>query len=147
MSYAQIMKKFGRSFVAAQDMNKGLTRRQFIKLTGLSGLAIGIGPAVAATDSSSASENTELSPRQQPSEFLHIAPNGTVTIQINRLEFGQGSHTGLARILAEELDADWGSVNAVLAKAGEAYKDPLYNIQMTGGSTARLITWIRQPEL
>lgn len=134
MYYQQLIKRLGNNYEAVAT--PPLTRRHFIKLTGFSGLAIGVAPLVAAEGEATDEQPKGLTPAQQPAEFLHIAQDGTVTIQINRLEFGQGSHTGLARVLAEELDADWSMVNAVLAKAGEAYKDPLYGIQMTGGSTA-----------
>ena len=114
-----------------------LSRRRFIKLTGISGLALGFAPAAAVrADVTPTGNAAGLKPTQQPEEFLHIAPDGTVTIRINRLEFGQGSHTGLARVLADELDADWRTVRAELAPAGEAYKDPVFGIQMTGGSNS-----------
>ena len=134
MSYKRLMQHIG------QHVDQGLqkheiSRRRFMKLTGLTGLAIGFSPLITANAADPASTAPSLGVGQQPSEFLHIAPDGKVTIQVNRLEFGQGTHTGLARILAEELDADWENVNAELAKAGEAFKDPLFHIQMTGGST------------
>jgi isoquinoline 1-oxidoreductase beta subunit len=69
-----------------------------------------------------------------PNAFLHIAPDETVTVMVNRLEFGQGVHTSLPMLLAEELDADWSHVRGELAPAGDAFKDPLMGMQMTGGS-------------
>ena len=69
-----------------------------------------------------------------PNAFLHIAPDDTVTVMVDRLEFGQGVHTALPMLIAEELDADWPRVRAELAPAGDAYKDPLFGIQMTGSS-------------
>ncbi|SDD96947.1 isoquinoline 1-oxidoreductase, beta subunit [Massilia sp. PDC64] len=69
-----------------------------------------------------------------PNAFLHIAPDDTVTVMVDRLEFGQGVHTALPMLVAEELDADWSRVRAALAPAGDAYKDPLFGIQMTGSS-------------
>ena len=42
--------------------------------------------------------------------------------------------TALPMILADELDADWSQVVAELAPAAEVYKDPLFGIQMVGGS-------------
>jgi isoquinoline 1-oxidoreductase beta subunit len=53
---------------------------------------------------------------------------------VNRLEFGQGVQTALPMILADEMDADWSQVIAELAPAADVYKDPLYGIQMVGGS-------------
>jgi isoquinoline 1-oxidoreductase beta subunit len=69
-----------------------------------------------------------------PDAFVHIKPDGKIFIQVNRLEFGQGVQTALPMILADELDADWQQVIAELAPAADVYKDPLYGIQMVGGS-------------
>ncbi|MEM7377326.1 MAG: xanthine dehydrogenase family protein molybdopterin-binding subunit [Pseudomonadota bacterium] len=145
MRYADIMKRVGQESLRAATGGPRVTRRAFVKLTALSGLAVGFGPVLAADSDRTAAEAAFEGP--QPSDFVHIAPDGTVTIQINRLEFGQGSHTGLARVLADELDADWSTVNAVLAKAGDAYKDPVFGIQMTGGSTAIANSFTQYREL
>src|SRR5215213_5446583 len=69
-----------------------------------------------------------------PDAFVRVRPDGKVVIQVNRLEFGQGVHTALPLVLADELDADWSQVVSELAPAGELYKDPLFGIQMVGGS-------------
>jgi isoquinoline 1-oxidoreductase beta subunit len=69
-----------------------------------------------------------------PDAFVRVRPDGKVVIQVNRLEFGQGVHTALPLILADELDADWSQVVSELAPAGDVYKDPLFGIQMVGGS-------------
>src|SRR5258708_34939867 len=39
-------------------------------------------------------------------------------------------------IVADEMDADWSQVQAELAPAADVYRDPLFGIQMTGGSAA-----------
>src|SRR5256886_6132762 len=69
-----------------------------------------------------------------PDAFVHIRPDGKIVIQVNRLEFGQGVHTSLPMILADEMDADWAQVLAELAPAADVYKDPVFGIQMVGGS-------------
>src|SRR5262245_32686343 len=69
-----------------------------------------------------------------PDAFVHIRPDGKILITVNRLEFGQGVHTALPMILADEMDADWSQVIADLAPAADVYKDPLFGIQMVGGS-------------
>jgi isoquinoline 1-oxidoreductase subunit beta len=69
-----------------------------------------------------------------PDAFVHIQPDGKIVIQVNRLEFGQGVQTSLPMILADEMDADWAHVVAELAPAADVYKDPVYGIQMVGGS-------------
>ncbi len=69
-----------------------------------------------------------------PDAFVHIRPDGKILITVNRLEFGQGVQTSLPMILADEMDADWSHVTAELAPAADVYKDPLFGIQMVGGS-------------
>jgi isoquinoline 1-oxidoreductase beta subunit len=69
-----------------------------------------------------------------PDAFVNIKPDGKIVIQVNRLEFGQGVHTGLPMVLADEMDADWANVVAELAPAADVYKDPLFGMQMVGGS-------------
>jgi len=69
-----------------------------------------------------------------PNAFLRVAPDNTVTVIVNRLEFGQGVHTALPMVIADELDADWSQVRAELAPAADVYKDPAFGIQITGGS-------------
>ncbi len=69
-----------------------------------------------------------------PDAFVHIQPDGKVVIQVNRLEFGQGVQTSLPMVLADEMDADWAHVVGELAPAADVYKDPVFGIQMVGGS-------------
>lgn len=69
-----------------------------------------------------------------PDAFVNIRPDGKIVIQVNRLEFGQGVQTALPMLLADELDADWQNVIANLAPAADVYKDPMFGIQMVGGS-------------
>src|SRR2546421_7219348 len=69
-----------------------------------------------------------------PDAFVHIRPDGKIVITVNRLEFGQGVQTSLPMVLADEMDADWSQVVAELAPAADVYKDPLFGIQMVGGS-------------
>src|SRR5713101_8540834 len=71
-----------------------------------------------------------------PDAFVHINPDGKIIIQVNRLEFGQGVQTALPMILADEMDADWSHVVAELAPAADVYKDPVFGLQMVGGSAS-----------
>ena len=69
-----------------------------------------------------------------PDAFVHIKPDGKILITVNRLEFGQGVQTSLPMVLADEMDADWSQVVPELAPAADVYKDPVFGIQMVGGS-------------
>ncbi|SMG60769.1 xanthine dehydrogenase family protein molybdopterin-binding subunit [Paraburkholderia susongensis] len=54
--------------------------------------------------------------------WVKIAADNSVTIMMCKAEMGQGIHTGLAMLLAEELDADWSQV-----RVDEAPIDRIYN--------------------
>ena len=49
--------------------------------------------------------------------WLKIAPDDTVTVYSPTIDFGQGSHTALAQMAADELDADWSKVRVEQAPA------------------------------
>jgi isoquinoline 1-oxidoreductase beta subunit len=115
------------------DETATLPRRSFLKLTGAGGLALGAFPHLVMAQAAG-QKTSALKPTQQPSAFVQIAGNGEVTVTINRLEFGQGVHTALPMILAEELDADWSLVRSRHGSNDAAYVDPLFGIHLTGGS-------------
>ena len=108
----------------------GLGRRHFLSaaaaVTG--GLTMGIGlsdPAKAATAT--------------PAEvgiWVTIGTDDSVTVRIARSEMGQGTLTGLAQLVADELDANWAKVTAeyVTPEANLARKQA-WGTMSTGGST------------
>jgi len=53
--------------------------------------------------------------------WVKIAPDNTVTTVLPHAEMGQGVHTTLAMMLAEELDADWDQLEVVEAPADKEY--------------------------
>src|SRR5260370_1404510 len=110
-----------------------LGRRSFIRAsaTVAGGMLISLHLDLPLTAEEAAQTKSQTYP---PDAFVHITPDGKIIIQVNRLEFGQGVHTSLPLILADELDADWSHVVAQLAPAADVYKDPVYGIQMVGGS-------------
>ncbi|CAN7652719.1 molybdopterin cofactor-binding domain-containing protein [Bosea sp. LjRoot237] len=72
-----------------------------------------------------------------PNAFVRIAADDTVTVLVKHIEFGQGPFTGLATLVAEELDADWGQMRAEHASSDpKLYANLAFGIQGTGGSTA-----------
>jgi isoquinoline 1-oxidoreductase subunit beta len=81
----------------------------------------------------------------KPNAFVRIAADDSVTVLIKHLDMGQGNTTGLATIVAEELDADWAQIRTDFAPADAS----LYNnlafgpIQGTGGSTAVANSWMQ----
>ena len=109
-----------------------LPRRTFLKMSVASGFALGAYPLVAGAQN--AAPAAGLKPFEQPAAFVRIDKDGTVTVTVNRLEFGQGVLTALPMILAEELDADWALVRGVHGDADGAYVDPAFGMHLTGGS-------------
>ena len=65
----------------------------------------------------------------EPTIWYGIDPSGTVTVNIIRAEMGQHVGTALARIVADELEADWSKVTTVTVDS-----DPKWGLMLTGGS-------------
>lgn len=113
-----------------------LSRRGFIVGTGATGLTIGI--LAACTPSSTepdAPDYSDLPPNDEVNAWVHIDHDDTVTIRIARSEMGQGTLTGLAQLVAEELDADWDKVTTVYPTPGENLaRERVWRDFSTGGS-------------
>ena len=112
-----------------------VSRRAFIVVSGAAaagGFALAAAPATAGAAHAGA--------LQQP--FLRIGADSLVTVFAKHLDMGQGIWTGLASIVAEELDADWSQVRVEGAPADKAlYKNLIFGIQTTGGSTSTANSW------
>ena len=117
----------------SNSANNLLSRRSFLRVsaTAAGGILVSLYLDFPLTAQEGAQPKAKIYP---PDAFVHIKPDGKILITVNRLEFGQGVQTSLPMILADELDADWSQVVAELAPAADVYKDPLYGIQLVGGS-------------
>jgi isoquinoline 1-oxidoreductase beta subunit len=111
-----------------------LSRRGFI----LTSVSVGAGFAVGCAPQGASADGAILGP------FVRIGADDIVTVVAKHIEFGQGAHTGLAAIVAEELDADWSKVRT---EAAPAKLDVYFNTFFgpgnmgTGGSTAIANSW------
>ena len=77
-----------------------------------------------------------------PNAYIRIDESGQVTLVMPQVEMGQGIYTGVATILAEELDADLTQVVLEHAPPDEKlYANPSFGIQATGGSTSVRAFW------
>ena len=121
---------------AAVELEKQLqvNRRSFLRVS--AGAAGGLLVSLYLDFPAFAQEPNRAQPAKvyPPDAFVDIRPDGKILITVNRLEFGQGVQTSLPMILADEMDADWSQVIADLAPAADVYKDPVFGIQMVGGS-------------
>jgi isoquinoline 1-oxidoreductase beta subunit len=112
----------------------GVSRRGFLKAGTLATGGLVLGFVLPAGGRFARAADAAKPTVYAPNAFLRVAPDNTVTVIVNRLEFGQGVHTALPMVIADELDADWSQVRAELAPAADVYKDPAFGIQITGGS-------------
>ncbi|MBR2537562.1 MAG: xanthine dehydrogenase family protein molybdopterin-binding subunit [Hyphomicrobium sp.] len=111
------------------------SRRSFLKIAGGAGAGLVLGMAIplrgVSTGAIAAASET-----LQPNPFLQVAPDNTVTVIIKHLDKGQGAATGLATLVAEELDADWSQIKTEFAPADPVkYKNFAFGVQGVGGST------------
>ena len=129
------------------------TRRTFLKGTGsavLAGLTIGFewGGSTRRATARGLSEKTVTESRFAPNAFLRIGADDSVTVIAKHLEMGQGAYTGIATVVAEELDADWTKVRVESAPADvKLYANSILgNLQGTGGSSAMANSWMQLRE-
>ena len=79
-------------------------RRSFLVSSAVAGLAVGFRLPFA----DEAAAQTELPP--EVNAWVVVKPDDTVIIRIARVDMGQGTLTGLAQLVAEELQCDWSKV-------------------------------------
>ncbi|MEJ0054691.1 MAG: molybdopterin cofactor-binding domain-containing protein [Bacteroidota bacterium] len=118
-----------------ETINKNLSRRNFIKFSGLSGAALTLGLYMPALGQNSIAEIIAGPAVENPgfdlNAWISIDTAGKVTITNHRAEMGQGSFQSVPQIIAEELEVNLDQVNIVFA-VGNNKK---YGSQITGGSS------------
>lgn len=77
----------------------------------------------------------------RPDAWLELTTDGQVYFTLARVEMGQGTYTGLTTLIAEELEVDPASITPEFAPVAAAYRNPLYKLQLTGGSTSLATSW------
>ncbi|WP_431289126.1 molybdopterin cofactor-binding domain-containing protein [Roseateles chitinivorans] len=122
----------------------GATRRHFLKATGLAagGLALEftlpMSSAVAQAQAQTSTPGvapTGAAPAGEVTAWLLIHPDESVIIRIARAEMGQGTLTGLAQLVAEELECNWANVRFELVKPGaNRARARVWRDMGTGGS-------------
>jgi isoquinoline 1-oxidoreductase subunit beta len=124
------------------DAETTVTRRDFVRVSlvvggGLLVSVYGCGPK--GDSAADATADTSLA----PNAFVSIDVNGNVRITSKHLEMGQGAYTGLATIIADELDAEWSKVSVDGAGADDKKygNSAIGGLQGTGGSSAIANSW------
>ena len=111
-----------------------VSRREFVSvLTAaggslLLGYRVGEGQRVASVASA---------PGFAPNAFIRIAPDGSITLFMPQAEMGQGTHTSMSMLLAEELEVTPEQVRLEHAPPDDKlYANPLFGEQITGASSS-----------
>jgi isoquinoline 1-oxidoreductase subunit beta len=115
------------------DVDEG--RRVFLKVTAAAGGGLLVGFDLTGCGRSGAAYG-HGGDHFSPNAWIHLAPDGGITLMYAASELGQGAMTALPMILAEELEADWSKVTALPAPVNADFNNPLMGQQKTGGSTA-----------
>jgi len=94
----------------------------------LLGYRVGEGQRVASVASA---------PGFAPNAFIRIAPDGSITLFMPQAEMGQGTHTSMSMLLAEELEVTPEQVRLEHAPPDDKlYANPLFGEQITGASSS-----------
>lgn len=140
-----LLSTFNRSEQAALAAQLGLSgtaepsRRILLKGAGALGLVIGFGWLAPGQAQAAAPgvEGAATGPLE-PNAFVRVGTDNIVTVVCKHHEMGQGNTTGLASLVADELDADWALVRTEYAPSDASrYNNLAFGpMQGTGGSTA-----------
>jgi isoquinoline 1-oxidoreductase beta subunit len=126
----------------SSSTQKVTSRRAFLQgsglLLGFTMLGAGIRPGFAAAEPVDGDVTAAFS----PDAFIRVDSDGKITFILPNIEMGQGTHTGEATLIAEELEVGLDQVKVVDAPPNEKlYTTALLGGQATGGSTSMRATW------
>ncbi|OOG75347.1 xanthine dehydrogenase family protein molybdopterin-binding subunit [Algoriphagus sp. A40] len=106
-------------------MESTFSRRQFLKVSALSGGGLLLSFSLLGNTESKAMADAVFS----PNAYIKISSDGTIVLMSPNPEIGQGVKTSLPVIIAEELEVDWKKIQVELAPL-----NPVFGRQMAGGS-------------
>lgn len=114
-------------------LNQKISRRSFIKVSGMTGAALSLGFFIPAEgkDAEIIKKDAAEQLGIELNSWISIDTAGKVTIINHRAEMGQGSFQSVPQMIAEELEVDLNNVNIVFAKGSQTK----YGSQITGGSS------------
>lgn len=109
-----------------------LARRQFLVNTAIAGGGLALGLPFAVNDAAAQSATGEAT---EVNVWVVVQPDDTCVIRIARSEMGQGTLTGLAQLVAEELECDWKKVKTEQPTPGQNLaRKRAWGDMSTGGS-------------
>lgn len=119
------------------DKAMNISRRGFVIGSGVIGAGLTIGVLSGCSEDVTEGVAPDLSVKEvdEVNAWVHIGTDDTVTIRIARSEMGQGTLTGLAQLVAEELECDWTKVKTEYPTPGENIaRERVWKDFSTGGS-------------
>ena len=109
--------------------NTRLSRRAFVLSSAAAGTGLALGFHFPAAAQSAGGETPEVN------AWVVVQTDETCIIRVARAEMGQGTHTGLAQLVAEELDCDWSRVKVQMVSPGQNLaRKRVWRDMSTGGS-------------
>lgn len=123
--------------------NQSTSRRNFLKATSLStgGLIMSLALPGCATLKNGGLTQVKGQEQWDSNAWLRIDSDNSIQFVLDRVEMGQGTYTGMTSLLAEELEADPETINVSFAGVDSIYRNTIYGIQITGGSTSVASSW------
>lgn len=116
----------------SERMKQGLSRRSFLAGTTASGLVMGLGAVLPGATLAAVAKDVAAegaSKMFSPAVWFEVYDTGAIVVNITKAEMGQHVGTALARIVADELGANWDDVSLAHVDT-----DPKWGYMVTGGS-------------
>ena len=113
----------------------GNGRRQFIVGSAVAGGGLALGISFSGVARDAAAQGADASGAPEINAWVVVRPDDTTVVRVVRSEMGQGTHTGLAQLVAEELECDWSKVTLEAPTAGRNLaRKRVWGDMSTGGS-------------
>lgn len=110
-----------------------ISRRKFIVSSAAAGGGLALGINLPFSILPAAAQNAAADP--EVTAWVVVRPDDTCLIRVARTEMGQGTHTGLAQLVAEELECDWRKVIVEPVTPGQNLaRKRVWGEMSTGGS-------------
>ena len=99
-----------------------LSRRKFLLVSAVGGGGVLIGYAATRPSRHRVANNTLAEDRERyVTSWIRLRPDNRITVYVPHSEMGQGIHTALGQMVADEMDADWELVDIEQAPAIDLY--------------------------
>ncbi|MEM1434174.1 MAG: molybdopterin cofactor-binding domain-containing protein [Pseudomonadota bacterium] len=118
------------------------SRRHFLRTTGVAGGGLALGFGLSGCSGTVPLPEAQAPGSFVPNALIQITPDNLIRFFCPRDEMGQGVTTGLATLVAEELDVEPHRLAIDLGGVHPEYANPEFGIQGTGGSTSIKAHWL-----